>query len=203
VLLRRRYRNGRRRGVGALDFAITLVLLFSAAWIAAYFINLSEETAGGEARVIDGDTLAIGARVIRLRGIDAPEREQYCMNGAQAYPCGARSMEALRMHARQQALDCRGHEEDRYGRLLAVCRAGDRDLSAAMVLDGWAVAYGGYQAEEAVARKNGAGIWAGSFEMPREWRLKRGLMVDIGPVNATSRALNMARRALGLGGGIQ
>src|SRR5262249_6768093 len=34
----------------------------------------------GGARVIDGDTIAIGSRAIRLHGIDAPETDQMCLD---------------------------------------------------------------------------------------------------------------------------
>lgn len=39
-----------------------------------------------------------------------------------------------------------------------------------MVELGWAVSYGLYQREEADARKNQRGLWAGKFERPAKWR---------------------------------
>jgi endonuclease YncB( thermonuclease family) len=43
----------------------------------------------GTARVIDGDTIAIGNTRIRLWGIDAPEREQTCFaKNGDIYECG-------------------------------------------------------------------------------------------------------------------
>jgi endonuclease YncB( thermonuclease family) len=35
---------------------------------------------------------------------------------------------------------------------------------------GWAVAYGDFEAEEQAARTEKAGIWAGTFERPQDWR---------------------------------
>jgi endonuclease YncB( thermonuclease family) len=46
----------------------------------------------GKSRVIDGDTLDVGSRRIRLAGIDAPEREQQCIDAAkQPTACGKTS----------------------------------------------------------------------------------------------------------------
>ncbi len=39
-----------------------------------------------------------------------------------------------------------------------------------MVQQGWAVSYGDYRNEEVVARREKRGIWAGSFEVPYQWR---------------------------------
>ena len=63
---------------------------------------------------------------------------------------------------------------DRYGRLVAVCYAGDDDLNAMMVRDGWALAYRrygkDYVSQETQARAAGAGLWQGNFVEPWEWR---------------------------------
>ena len=65
---------------------------------------------------------------------------------------------------------CVGAERDRYGRLLARCRARGVDVNAAMVRDGHAVAFGAHQAEEAEAKAAYRGLWAGTFERPQDWR---------------------------------
>ena len=43
-----------------------------------------------------------------------------------------------------------------------------------MVERGWAVAYGAYDAEERLAREELRGLWAGSFDRPRDWRVMHG-----------------------------
>ena len=48
------------------------------------------------------------------------------------------------------------------------------DLGAAMVRAGWAIAYGDYRDEEQVARRARAGIWAGEFIEPNDWRVLHG-----------------------------
>jgi endonuclease YncB( thermonuclease family) len=43
----------------------------------------------GMARIVDGDTLAIGDIKIRLEGIDAPETDQVCLDAnAAKWTCG-------------------------------------------------------------------------------------------------------------------
>ena len=51
-------------------------------------------------------------------------------------------------------------------------------LNAALVEAGWAVAYGGFDAQEAAARKAGRGAWAGTFERPDRWRATHGGMAE-------------------------
>jgi hypothetical protein len=47
------------------------------------------EPISGIARIIDGDTLAIGETKIRLEGIDAPESDQVCLDrNAAKWSCG-------------------------------------------------------------------------------------------------------------------
>ena len=73
-------------------------------------------------------------------------------------------------------ITCKGSTRDRYGRLIAVCYAGDHDLNAKMVRQGWALAYRRYSMDyvdaEAAAKDAGVGMWRGEFEPPWEWRRK-------------------------------
>ena len=66
--------------------------------------------------------------------------------------------------------DVKGH--DRYGRALAVCKAGGSDLAAEMARRDLAVTYSGddYRPEEAEARAAERGLWGGEFIMPSGWR---------------------------------
>jgi endonuclease YncB( thermonuclease family) len=52
------------------------------------------------------------------------------------------------------------------------CAVEGRDLGAAMVAGGHAVAYGAYEQEERAARNAGRGIWSSRFEPPAAWRAK-------------------------------
>jgi endonuclease YncB( thermonuclease family) len=128
----------------------------------------------GSARVIDGDTLDIRGKRVRLHGIDAPESDQTCLAGGQRWPCGRRSTQALRDRVGDGAVRCVGDEEDRYGRLIAICYADGTNLNAWMVERGWAVAYRRYSTEfvgeERRAESAGSGVWKGRFVMPWDWR---------------------------------
>jgi endonuclease YncB( thermonuclease family) len=142
----------------------------------------------GRASVIDGDTIEIQGRRIRLQAIDAPESAQWCGEGDGRWRCGKASAEALDALADGATVTCRQDPrdpEDRYGRALARCEARGGDLGEALVRAGLAVAYGRYLdyrngqprpykadmlAAEAEARAAKRGLWAGAFEMPWDWR---------------------------------
>lgn len=124
----------------------------------------------GAAEVIDGDSLRIGGVEIRLSGIDAPEYRQNCEEGGRQVACGQRARAALASLVAAGQLDCRLSGNDRYGRALARCTAGQIDVNEEMVLRGQAVAYGDYQLAEARARWAGRGLWAGRFVPPQDWR---------------------------------
>ena len=95
-----------------------------------------------------------------------------------AYPCGRDARDALRRLIGGRAVTCEGWERDRYGRLLAFCKAGAVDLNRALVEQGWAVAFGDFQAEEFAARQAARGLWAGDFDRPRQWRDTHGSMTE-------------------------
>jgi endonuclease YncB( thermonuclease family) len=148
--------------------------LLLAALLLAVMVPAVAEEVIGRATVLDGDTLDIAGTRIRLFGIDAPERRQLCEIGAVTWPCGRNAQAILAAAAGAGDVDCRGDTRDRYGRLLAVCTAGGRDLNRMMVRDGWALAYRKYSltyvGEEAEARAAGRGVWQGPFIEPWEWR---------------------------------
>ncbi len=132
----------------------------------------------GTASVIDGDTLAIHGHRIRLHGIDAPESGQTCEDaGGRSYRCGQVAALALADRIGRRPVTCIARDTDRYGRRIAVCEEGGRDLNAWMVAGGHALAYRRYSrdyvGEEAAARDAGRGLWQGRFVAPWDWR--RGL----------------------------
>ena len=126
-------------------------------------------------RVADGDTITLGGQRIRLLGIDAPELHQECRDtSGRNWPCGQRARTELRKIIGNDPVQCESHQKDRFGRSVAICRAGGRDIGEAMVRSGWALAYpdwaSPYGAAQSEARSRKAGLWAGSFENPRAWR---------------------------------
>jgi endonuclease YncB( thermonuclease family) len=133
----------------------------------------SLDLAGG-ASVIDGDTLEIRGRRVRLHGIDAPESDQLCSLDGGRYRCGQKAAFALTGLIGRRTVSCARRDTDRYGRAVAVCSAGGQDLGGWMVRHGHALAYRRYSrdyvdAEEAAAAEK-LGIWAGAFEAPWDWR---------------------------------
>ncbi len=132
--------------------------------------------AGGRVHVIDGDSLRIGGREIRLAGIDAPEYRQTCSDAAgNSWPCGKEARASLEALVRQSKLSCAARAEDRYGRALAECRAGGRDLARELARQGWALGARDPRFEEpaaeiAEAKAGRRGIWRGAHQHPAEWR---------------------------------
>lgn len=129
-------------------------------------------------RVISGDTIRLGETPVRLAGIDAPDQDQTCRHAdGSVYSCGEMATKLMKRLLRNGYPECRDRSVDRYGRRLAVCYADGRDLGRAMVRAGWALTHREgavtYMSDEASARAQQRGMWAGSFEPPSEWRLKR------------------------------
>ncbi|MEQ8931530.1 MAG: thermonuclease family protein [Nitratireductor sp.] len=161
------------------DIALTVAVFALVAVLVARLEDSATVERQGLASVGDGDSLTLAGRRIRLVGIDAPELQQSCRRDGADYACGRTARETLRALVGQRAVVCRGHEEDRFGRLLAVCHVGEIELNRAMVEKGWAVSYGRYAKIERQARAEARGLWAGQFERPRAWRAVHGRASDI------------------------
>ena len=160
-----RRRRGRSSGLSSLVLAL---LLAAAAW---YLLQPSGRQLEGRAQAIDGDTIRIGDNRLRLKGIDAPEMHQTCSRSGQSYRCGETARNALIALMLDRQVQCRSSGRDRYKRLLVYCTANGQDLNGRMIEQGWAVAYDReYREEEARARGRSAGLWAGEFVRPQEWR---------------------------------
>ena len=176
------YRNRPRplwRVFGDSMLAAIIFGLLSAAVVSLNGTKVEAER--GQARAIDGDSLRIGFNEIRLWGIDAPEFKQQCRNAKGAYACGRDAQQHLKTLVLNAALICKGLGRDKYKRLLAVCRNGQTDINAAMVQGGFAYAYGGYDAEEILARNAKYGIWASNNERPKSYRDRTKADLDLAP----------------------
>lgn len=126
----------------------------------------------------DGDTLASGGQRLRLHGIDAPEMRQSCTRQGRAYACGEEARRALARILGGGMVACEALDTDRYGRRIVRCtNAEGQDISAALVAEGWAVAYRRYAQDyvrqEAEARQAGRGLWGGTFEAPEAYRARQ------------------------------
>lgn len=135
------------------------------------------QTVTGKARIVSGNVIEINRRQIRLFGIFAPETGQTCTAAGASWACGQNAAFALSAIVERQWVHCQEKARERSGRIIALCRlAGDNgpDIGAAMVRQGWALAYrrqsAAYIAEEDAARKAGTGLWVGEFVPPWDWR---------------------------------
>lgn len=127
-------------------------------------------------RVVDGDTLRMGERTLRLAGLLSPQRGQTCSTASGVgFDCGAAAAQALAQLVQQHELSCRVQGRDRFGRALGVCQAGALEVNAALVAAGWALAdpdEARLEAIEAAARRAGRGLWSNPAGAPESWRAR-------------------------------
>ena len=129
----------------------------------------------GVTRGINGDTLEMRGRYIKIYGIDAPESNQTCADGkGRAYRCGQEAARWLKSWISGHELECHVLKQDSKGNMVATCALGQYDIGAALVNAGWAVAdpkqSAIYVPYEQQARDNGRGLWQGQFYKPWDWR---------------------------------
>ena len=114
-----------------------------------------------EVRVVDGETLLLGERVLRLYGVAAPARRQVCGIGADWGRMAANELASL---VRDRAVECRIQGQDRFGRAMGSCKAGGVDINTALVAAGWATVdeqtMPSLTPIEAAARATERGMWA-------------------------------------------
>lgn len=156
-----------------------VVILLTLSWAGAFIgSNASAESyVYGVPRVVDGDTLVIDGKRIRVHGIDAPESNQTCQSVAGLWNCGADATQALKHLIKGQPVRCLTQGFDRYGRIVAKCFAQgsrDDDIGERMVREGWALSYRQYSRdyvdEERLAKAARQGVWRGKFIKPWDWR---------------------------------
>jgi len=155
-------------------FLLAASFLAIAVLVLSIFGRAPEEIVAGEARALDGDSLVIGGRAMRLKGLDAPEARQTCTIAGREVPCGREATLALRRWLARGTVVCTGGERDRYERLLVTCRVNGQDIGADLVRNGHALDYGGYAADEREAALHFRGVWAGAFEGPDVYRRRMG-----------------------------
>lgn len=136
--------------------------------LAAVLASLSMPVAAQT--ITDGDTLRVGGTTYRLHGIDAAESRQWCGD----YPAGAIATGVLASLIKGREVVCEPRTTDRYGRLVAVCRADGQDLGKAMVRLGAAFAFtrysADYLADEDAARSEGLGVHGRDCQTPWDYR---------------------------------
>ncbi len=170
----RRFARSRVREQVRTEWSGACRLLAGAILAACFAWPASSETLSGQARVIDGDTFAVAGQRVRLHGIDAPETRQTCSRDGRKWACGRAATKAMRRLVGRDPVRCEVRNRDRYGRAVATCFAGGRDLQRQLVRQGLALAYRRYSTryvpDEDAARAEGLGLWSGAFVEPWKWR---------------------------------
>ena len=167
---------------------LIILIIISIIFFILTYIDVRSENINkisGFAKVVDGDTIKINSKKIRLYGIDAPEKKQKCkkiyltisfMSFTKDYMCGEVSTQKLIKKINKQKLNCNILDVDRYKRLIGECFKRNINLNSWMVSNGFAVAYRKYSkkyvSDEINAKNNKLGIWQGKFEMPWDYRRK-------------------------------
>ena len=129
--------------------------------------------AQGEPRIIDGATLEIAGRRIRLHGIRVPALDQTCLRMGHPYPCGQVARAVLWNLTGGREVICTpvtGGDPGEGAAVPATCAVAGMSLNEGMVAAGWALAdravAAGYAALEDGAREAGRGLWSGAFDLP-------------------------------------
>ena len=128
----------------------------------------------GAVEVTGPAMLSLDGKRIVLFGVDAPVKGQPCYAGAKTWDCSTASGKTLLNIIGTQEVACEERRVDRFGRVFAVCKAGEVDINRALVEAGLAVALPkettDYVAAEAAAKAKGIGIWRGPFTAPADYR---------------------------------
>lgn len=132
-------------------------------------------TITGEINVYDGDTLEIGPILIRLHGIDAPEKGQRCATpDGGTWRCGAAASRRLAEIITEKTIACDALDRDPYGRIIARCTASGTDIASVLMQEGLAWAFVEYSDDyvtlEAQARGNRLGVWQAETQSPWAFR---------------------------------
>ncbi len=126
-----------------------------------------------EVRVLDGATLRLGDRTLRLSGVEPPARGEICADSSgRPFDCGAAAAEALSRLVNGRSVVCQAERARAPGHAVGTCQAGGAELNAGMVASGCALATGRdtpLAEEEARARAAARGLWAGGFSRPEAW----------------------------------
>jgi endonuclease YncB( thermonuclease family) len=160
--------------------------------IVVLFLSMIVPAAAFETRgvpqIVDADTVYIGHTKIRLQGVDAPEMDQICMDGAgKRWECGIAARSSLEKHSAGRPWRCVTSREDRFGRDLATCFIDNESVNSWLVRQGWALAFRRYSktyvADEEKAQTTVNGLWRGAFVAPWDWRHRSRTTTILGAVS--------------------
>ena len=94
-----------------------------------------------EIRVLDGGTLRLGDRTLRLSGVEPPARGETCADASgRPFDCGAAAAEALSRLVNGRSVVCQAERASAPGHAIGTCQAGGAELNAGRGAAGWALA---------------------------------------------------------------
>jgi endonuclease YncB( thermonuclease family) len=154
----------------------------------------------GTPAFVDADTVIIGRARLSLAAIDAPETDQTCLDAkSDRWTCGIAAREALQERFGGKVWTCRPVARTLFDGTLARCESDGEDVARWMARNGWALAsvatIRGYGADEAEARKASAGLWAGAFIAPRDWRRRVAHPMVLGAVTPPPHTRHLLSRS--------
>jgi endonuclease YncB( thermonuclease family) len=164
---------------------LKVVRVFAGCLLALFAASARADDLGIIPRIVDADTIYLGAEKIRLQGFDAPETDQACLDAeGRSFHCGLEARIALEKRFGSHPWTCRSSEKDRYGRTLATCTADGEDVGRWLVREGWALAFRRYSTvyvnDEDFAREGRRGLWKGAFMAPWDWRRRSSSTMVLG-----------------------
>lgn len=132
----------------------------------------------GRMDIVDGDTARVAGRTIRFFGIDAPEADQTCETAdGSIWACGQWVSERTRARFQGKPARCVEVDRDRYGRIVARCDVGGKDVGRWLVQEGLAFAYRKYSMDYDLDEKRAAitdkGLHGSLVQDPAAFRAAR------------------------------
>ncbi len=161
----------------AVFAALLLAIAFGDARTMAGFRRGETVALTGKPVVVDGGSLRIGGRRIRLLHIDACEIGQPATQAGDRIDCGAWARAAMDALIGDSRLACENHGLDRHSRVLSHCRTGD-GVNVALAAVRAGIAFVGdprrapkvFTEAERDARSRGLGVWGFTVERPDVYR---------------------------------
>lgn len=147
----------------------------------------------GVPKIRDGDQVLIGTTRIRLSGIDAPSKDQLCLDAkGERWTCGIAAYDALVNHVGDKSWTCHFMRTDRFARSVSRCEVDGEDIQQWLVKNGWALSFvrysHAYDDDEKIAREGKVGMWAGAFIAPWDWRVRNKQTPILGAVKPPDTA---------------
>lgn len=163
----------------------------AANWIvlAAFFYMLNAAygaptSVSGKPVITDGDTYKFeNGVIVRLFGVDTPEKYQKCERKGSCYPCGLEATDKIRDFVGGGEMSCQFTGDRTYGRYVGICAVNGSDVGEMLINTGWGIPYRRYleghslenvylQAEE-FAKRERLGMHEGRFVPPQSWRSQK------------------------------